>query len=98
MEDKDLVEKTQQKENKMNSDDELKRMFRKQLNVQLLFNLFNTIVIVIFIIIFRKNRSVLYFLIALIVVMWAYVGLKMLSLRKTIKRLEKENKKTMQNK
>lgn len=78
---------------KPNKQDNLIKIFKKQFKVQVIINLFNTVLILIFMIIFSNNKSVLTFSVALLIVLWLYIGLKLLYLRKAIKKLEEEKNK-----
>lgn len=80
-------------EPKTNKQDDLIKIFKKQFKVQVILNLFNTILILIFMVIFYKNKSILIFLLILIGVLWLYIGLKLLYLRKAIKKMEEEKAK-----
>lgn len=75
---------------KKNKQEELMKLFKKQFKVQLIINLINTGIILIFIGFFYKNKSVLIFLLILMAVLWLYIGLKLLYLRKAIKMMEDE--------
>lgn len=72
------------------NNENLMKMFKKQLKSQLIINLSNTGIILLFILIFRKSLRVVIFFSILIGALWLYSGIKMIYLWRGIKRLRKE--------
>lgn len=71
-----------------NNDKDLRKMFKRQFKVQLNINLINSALIIFFIVLFRKNLTIVIFFAVLIVLFWFYSGIKLYFLQKAIKKME----------
>jgi len=75
---------------KDNKNKDLYKMFKKQFKVQLSINLISTAFMILFLLLFLNNKSVVIFIIVLIVVFWLYSAFKLSFLWKAIKKMKNE--------
>lgn len=74
---------------KENKNKDLYKMFKKQFKVQFIINLISTAAMLLFLLFFLDNKTVVIFIIALIIVFWLYSAFKLSVLWRAIKRMEK---------
>lgn len=75
---------------KENKDKELKELFNRQFKAQMVINIISTAAMLLFMLWFYNNLTVVIFIGVAIISFWAYSGVKLYFLKKAIKKMSKE--------